>query len=484
MEVTALGLSKLAGLLRERELSAPELTRACLEKIRREDGRYRSFLTVCEERAMAQAAAAQKRLDQGEGGPLTGLPLAVKDNICIEGVRTTCASKMLANYRPPYTATAVERLERAGMVVLGKTNMDEFGMGSTSMTSYAGGPKNPLDPQRVAGGSSGGSAAAVAAGFVPAALGSDTGGSVRQPAAFCGLAGLRPTYGAVSRFGLIAFASSMDQIGPMARSAADCGLLFGAMAGKDPRDATTCSSPWDDACAAGRLTGDGAALKGRVIGLPVEFFEELPADVEKCMEEAASAFVRMGCSLRKVSLPGYRYAVTAYYLLSSAEAASNLARYDGVRYGLRAQGESYEELAARTRREGFGKEVKRRILLGNYALSSGYYDRYYKKAQAVRRKIRAEYDGLFTACDFLLTPTVPALPEKIGTSKSPAETYAADLCTQPGSLAGLPVLSVTAGYGKEGLPVGLSLTGRPFREAELVAAGAAYEAYTNGGRAV
>ena len=480
MDVTALGLSELAALLRGRALSAPELAMACLDKIRREDGRYHSFLTVCEERALSQAAAAQQRLDRGKGILLTGLPLAVKDNICIKGLKTTCGSKMLADYRPAHTATAVDRLERAGMVVLGKTNMDEFAMGSTSMTSSWGGPRNPLDLQRVAGGSSGGSAAAVAAGLAPAALGSDTGGSVRQPAAFCGLAGLRPTYGAVSRFGLIAFASSMDQIGPIARSAADCGLLFAAMAGKDPLDATTKPYP------AERLPVDALSdcgcLQGKTIGLPMEFFDQLPAGIEKIMSAAASVLIRMGCRLRKVSLPSYRHAVAAYYLLSSAEAASNLARYDGVRYGLRAEGKSYEESAARTRHDGFGDEVKRRILLGNYALSSGYCDRYYKKAQAVRRKIRAEFDSLFASCDFLLTPTVPALPGKIGEKQSPAEMYAADLCTLPASLAGLPALSITAGFAEEGLPVGLSLTGRPFAEADLIAAGSAYQKYTDGGR--
>ncbi len=488
MDLTTLGLSDLAGLLQRRELSAPELTRTCLDKIQQEDGRYRSFLTVCEERAVNRAAAAQRRLDRGEGGPLTGLPLAVKDNICIKDLPATCGSKMLENYRPSYTATAVKRLEKAGMVVLGKTNMDEFAMGSTSMTSYKGGPKNPLDPDRVAGGSSGGSAAAVAAGFVPAALGSDTGCSVRQPAAFCGLAGLRPTYGAVSRFGLIAFASSMDQIGPMARRAADCGLLFAAMAGEDPLDAATkgpASRGRSGAApaAAGELPGDCLSfLQGKVIGIPVEFFAELPSEIGALLEKTAAVFCRMGCRLQKASLPGYPYAVAAYYLLSSAEAASNLARFDGVRYGLRVQGESYAELAGRTRREGFGDEVKRRILLGNYALSSGYYERYYKKAQAVRREIRREFDRLFAGCDFLLTPTVPALPGKIGASKSPAEMYAADLCALPASLAGLPALTVTAGFAKEGLPIGLSLTGRPFQEAALVAAGAAYETYTDGGR--
>ena len=480
MELTGYGLAELAGLLRGRKASAVEIAQACFRKIRLEDGAYHSFLRLCEERAMGQAAAAQQKLDKGEGGPLTGLPVALKDNICVAGVPTTCASRMLADFVPPYTATAAARLEAAGMVVIGKTNMDEFAMGGSSLTSYFGGPRNPLDTNLVAGGSSGGSAAAVAAGFVPAALGSDTGGSVRQPAAFCGLAGLRPTYGSVSRYGLVAFCSSMDQIGPMARRAADCGLLLSAMAGRDDRDATTKEPP--DTNYGERV---GSSLRGMNVGLPRAF---LSAEVEEEVKEAvlgtAKVFEEMGCAVREVSLPSLRFALAAYYLLSSAEAAANLSRYDGVRYGYRAGGADYGALSTVSRREGFGDEVKKRILLGNYALTAGYYDQYYRKAQAVRSRLRAEFGELFRSCDFLLTPTAPTAAYPVEEKPAdPLKKYTADLYTVPASLAGLPALSFPAGRTAAGLPVGVSLTGPAFREAALIGAADAYERFTGKGAA-
>lgn len=462
-----LGLAELSRLLRERKISAPELVRIFLCAIEERDGEIHSYLTVCKERAEKQAVAAQRLLDRGEGGPLTGLPLAVKDNICIKGVETTCASRMLAGFMPPYTATAVERLEAAGMVVLGKTNMDEFAMGNASATSAFGGPRNPLELTRSPGGSSGGSAAAVAAGLAPAALGSDTGGSVRQPAAFCGLWGLKPTYGAVSRYGLIAFASSMDQIGPIARSATDCGLLFWAMAGKDRRDMTSVDLPLE-----GRAAPDHA-----VIGLPEELFsQEIAETVRVCAHKAAKTFEKMGCRLRTVSLPSLRAALPAYYLLSSAEAASNLARYDGVRYGVRQAGDSFAQMAGGTRRAGFGREVKRRILLGNYALSAGYYDAYYQRAQAVRERLRRELDELLTQCDFLLSPTVPTTAFRLeGPAPSPADMYGADLCTVPANLAGLPALNLPAGPAADGMPAGVTLMGRAFADRTLLAMGRLWE---------
>lgn len=466
----------LAGLrdgLIQKKFSALELTEAYLARAKALQPTLGAFITLCEASARTQAEAADALLAKGNGGALTGIPLGIKDNICTKGVQTTCASRMLFDFVPPYNATVIEKLAAQKAVLLGKTNLDEFAMGSASQTSYFGGVCNPYDTTRVAGGSSGGSAAAVAAAMCPAALGSDTGGSIRQPAAFCGVTGLKPTYGTVSRYGLVAFASSLDQIGPIARTAEDCGILLNTIAGADPFDATAKPGTRPDYTA--KL---GTSLAGTVIGLPKEFFAaDLSDEVAAALHEAVGVYQSLGCTVKEVSLPSFQYAIAAYYLLSSAEAASNLARYDGIKYGYRsANGNTYEEQLKHTRREGFGWEVKRRIMLGNYALSSGYYDAYYQKAVMIRARLRSEYDALLRDCDLLLTPTAPTTAFPIAeTEKSPAEIYAADLCTVTANITGLPAISTTCGYDKAGLPIGMSLTGRAFDEATLLAAADGFE---------
>lgn len=472
MELNKATVAELSACLQKRELSSEELTAAYLDRIEAVDGRIGSYITVCPEQAREGAKAADARLAKGEGGALCGIPLNIKDNICTKGVRTTCGSKMLEDFVPPYNATVMEKLSAAGTVMLGKGNMDEFAMGSTCQTSYFGGAKNPYNTEHVPGGSSGGGAASVAAGLCAAALGSDTGGSIRQPAAFCGVTGLKPTYGAVSRYGLVAFASSLDQIGPIARSAEDCALLLSAIAGKDSNDGTM------KAAENNYTSKIGASLKGMTIGLPKEFFGEGCEDEVKALVlSAARRYEEMGCTIKEVSLPSLKYAVAAYYLISSAEAASNLSRYDGIKFGYRSQnGDSYEELIKNTRREGFGAEVKRRIMLGNYALSSGYYDAYYKKAVQIRGQLRDEYAGIFDACDMILTPTAPSAAYRIGQQdQSPVELYVGDICTVTVNIAGLPAISTPCGYTAEGLPVGMSLIGRAFDEATIIGAADAFE---------
>ncbi len=463
----------LSQSLKKREISSLELTKAYLNAAKLKNSQLCAFISVFEETAIEDAEKADKILLKGEGNVLTGIPLGIKDNICTRDALTTCGSKMLMEFIPPYDATAVTRLKNKGFVLLGKTNMDEFAMGSGSETSYFGKVKNPYNLKRVPGGSSGGSAAAVAANLCPAALGSDTGGSVRQPAAFCGVTGIKPTYGSVSRYGLIAFASSFDQIGPIAKTAEDCGIILNAIAGYDPEDRTTKNNLGTD-----YLSKIGTDLKGTVIGLPGEFFgEEIDPEVKNAVLKAAEYFKNLGCIVKKVSIPSLRYGVAAYYLISSAEAASNLSRYDGIKFGHRSsRGKTYEEIIKNTRREGFGIEVKRRIMLGNYALSSGYYDAYYSKAVKVRGKLKAEFNKVLDLCDFILTPTAPTTAYKIGENKNdPARTYAADICTVTANITGLPAISTTCGYDKFGLPIGMSLVGRAFDEATIIAAADRFE---------
>ncbi|MBN7795328.1 Asp-tRNA(Asn)/Glu-tRNA(Gln) amidotransferase subunit GatA [Parahaliea mediterranea] len=458
-------VAQLARGLREKQFSSVEVTRHLLERIAGLDAQYNSFITTCEDAALASARAADDRLAAGDAGPLTGIPLAHKDIFCTSGVRTSCGSRMLDNFVPPYDATVVERLRDAGTVTLGKTNMDEFAMGSSNENSYYGAVKNPWDTNCVPGGSSGGSAAAVAAGLVPAASGTDTGGSIRQPAAFCGITGLKPTYGRISRLGMVAFASSLDQAGPMARTAEDCALLLEAMAGHDPRDSTSVNRPVPDYCA-----DLDKPLEGLRIGLPREYFGEgLQAATGDCIQAALKELENQGASLVEVSLPNSHLTIPTYYIIAPAEASTNLSRYDGVRYGYRCDNPAdLDDLYTRTREEGFGDEVKRRILVGTYALSAGYYDAYYRKAQQARRLIRDDFLACFEQVDVIAGPTTPGPAFGLGEkSDDPVAMYLEDVYTLAVNLAGLPGMSVPAGL-VEGKPVGLQLIGRHFEEARLL----------------
>jgi len=469
-------LSALRSGLDRREFSAAEATRACLERIAATDERLNTFITVCAEQAMAEAAAADRRLAAGDPATLTGIPLAVKDIFSTYGVRTTCASKILDNYIAPYDASAFARLKAQGAVLLGKLNMDEFAMGSSNENSAYGAVRNPWDTDCVPGGSSGGSAACVAARQAPAALGTDTGGSIRQPASHCGVVGLKPTYGRVSRYGVIAYASSLDQVGPVTRDVRDCALLLQAIAGYDPLDSTSVDTPVPD-YAAGLIPD----LKGVRIGLPKEYFiAGLDGDVHAAVEAAVAACRALGAEIIEVSLPHTEYAVACYYLIATAEASSNLARYDGVRFGRRAAGAGgLIDMFMQSRAEGFGSEVKRRIMLGTYALSSGYYDAYYLKAQKVRTLIRQDFLAAFAQVDVLLTPVAPTPAFGLGEKTAdPLQMYLSDIFTIPVNLAGTCALSLPCGFSTAGLPIGLQLIGKPFAEGELLRAAYAYEQAT------
>ena len=459
-------LTELRKKLDSREIGAVELAQDYLKKIKERDAVINSYISVCEEEAIDMAKKAQSVIDAGESKPLTGIPVSIKDNICTDGVRTTCASHMLEDFVPVYDATAVAKLKADNFVMLGKTNMDEFAMGGSSQTSYFGGPKNPYNTDCVTGGSSGGAAASVAAGLCAAALGSDTGGSVRLPSAFCGVTGLKPTYGTVSRWGLIAFASSLDQIGVVANSAEDTAYVLNAIYGYDENDATTSQKSMGDYTS--MVGEDISKLK---IAVPKEFFEGTDDEVREAVLKAADYYKNLGCEIVECSLPSLKYAVAAYYLISSAEAASNLSRFDGIKYGYRSNvGEDYNELIKNTRREGFGNEVKHRIMLGNYALCSGYYDAYYNNARRIRTQIRKEYAQIFEKCDVILTPTAPTTAYKIGEQENdPVKMYTADICTVTVNIAGLPAISTTCGYDKNGMPIGMSLTGKAFDEKTIVA---------------
>lgn len=462
-----MALKKLREMLDSKEISAVELTEQYLDRIEKSDKEINSYITVCKENALADAKKAQEVIDSGNSGAFTGLPISVKDNICTLGVKTTCASHMLDDFVPPYNATVMEKLKKDNIVMLGKTNMDEFAMGGSSQTSYFGGVKNPYDLTRVTGGSSGGAAASVSADLCAAALGSDTGGSVRQPASFCGVTGLKPTYGTVSRWGLIAFASSLDQIGVIAKSAEDTGYMLEGIYGYDENDAT--SSKKSEGNYNSLIGSDVSKLK---IGVPKEFFGDgLNDEVKTAVLNAVKYYKKLGCEIVDVSLPSLEYAVSAYYLISSAEAASNLSRFDGIKYGLRSGlGEDFNDLIKNSRREGFGQEVKRRIMLGNYALCSGYYDAYYKNATRIRTQIRNEYADIFSKCDVMLTPTAPTTAYKIGEQENdPVKMYLADIYTVTVNIAGLPAISTTCGYDSKGLPIGMSLIGKAFDEKTIIA---------------
>lgn len=468
-------LKDLARGLRAREFSSRELVCHFLARIARYNPTLNAFITVTGELALEEAAKADASLARGEGGPLTGIPLAHKDIFCTLGIRTSCGSKMLDNFRAPYDATVVEKFKQVQMPLLGKLNMDEFAMGSSNETSFYGPVRNPWNINCVPGGSSGGSAAAVAAGLTPAATGTDTGGSIRQPAALCGITGLKPTYGRVSRWGMIAFASSLDQGGPLARSAEDCALLLAAMAGFDPKDSTSVDLPVPDYTAA-----LGQSLAGKKIGLPEEFFAELDSGMAKVLEEAIAEYRKLKVEFVKVSLPNLRLSVPAYYIIAPSECSSNLARYDGVRYGYRCQDpKDLNDLYLRTRAEGFGAEVKRRILIGTYALSAGYYDAYYLKAQKIRRLIAEDFKRAFASVDLLLGPTTPTPAFGIGEKlDDPIAMYLSDIFTIAVNLAGLPAISVPAGF-LDGKPVGMQLIGNYFDEAGLLNAAHQYQQVTD-----
>ncbi|MGZ8230245.1 MAG: Asp-tRNA(Asn)/Glu-tRNA(Gln) amidotransferase subunit GatA, partial [Burkholderiales bacterium] len=441
----------LSDALAARKLSCVEAARIYLARVKALNGTYNCFITTDEERTLAEAAEADKARAAGRAQPLTGIPIAQKDIFCAKGWLTTCGSKMLSNFVSPYDAHVVQRLKEAGAVTLGKTNMDEFAMGSSNETSFYGPVRNPWDTRTVPGGSSGGSAAAVAARLAPAATGTDTGGSIRQPAALSGICGLKPTYGVVSRYGMIAFASSLDQAGPMAKSAEDLALMLNAMAGFDARDSTSLERPAEDF---GRDLAAG--LSGLRIGLPAEFFAEgVAPDVARAVDEAIAEYKKMGCEVVELTLPNMRLSVPVYYVLAPAEASSNLARYDGVRYGYRTPSyRDLEDMYERTRAEGFGAEVKRRILIGTYVLSHGYYDAYYIRAQKLRRLIAQDFASAFEKCDIIMGPTTPTTAFRLGEKASdPLQMYLSDIYTIAVNLAGLPGLSIPCGFDAKGLPV-------------------------------
>lgn len=463
--------------IRLRKISAAEACDRALARVRALDPDLRVFLSVDEAGARARAAEVDRRIAQGEAaGPLAGVPVALKDNLCTAGLPTTCASRMLEGWRPPYDATVVERLKSAGAVLLGKVNLDEFAMGSSCENSAYQATRNPWDRERVPGGSSGGAAAAVAAEFTPLALGSDTGGSIRQPAALCGVVGLKPTYGRVSRYGLVAFASSLDQIGPFAYTARDAALLLSVIAGRDVRDAT--SAPVEVPDYLGALEG---GIQGLRIGLPREYYGRgLEEPVRRAVEEAIRVLKDLGASVLDVSLPHTEYCLAAYYLVATAEASSNLARFDGVEYGLRAPAENLNAMYEATRAAGFGPEVKRRIMLGTYALSAGYYDAYYKKALQARTLIQRDFHSAWADCDVILTPTSPTPAFRFGEKTSdPLTMYLSDIYTISANLAGLPGISLPAGFTPEGLPVGMQLIGKAFDEATLLRTAHAFQARTD-----
>jgi aspartyl-tRNA(Asn)/glutamyl-tRNA(Gln) amidotransferase subunit A len=464
-EILAMGIEEVGRLLRKRDITAQALTRLFFERIERYDGEINAYLRLTEELAFARAEAADRVLAAGGGGPLTGIPFAIKDIFCTQGVETTCASQILKGFVPPYDATIIRKLNEAGYVHLGRVNMDEFAMGSSTENSSFQVTKNPWDRTRIPGGSSGGSTAAVSAGLCMAALGTDTGGSIRQPAALCGVVGLKPTYGRVSRYGLVAFASSLDQIGPLTRSVGDCAVVLNAIAGHDRMDSTSIPQPVPD-----YRSFLGRDIKGIRIGRPKEYYiEGMEPEVRQALEEGLRILEGQGAEIVGMSLPSPEDAVATYYVICTAEASSNLARYDGVKYGLRVDGKDIIDMYKKSRLKGFGKEVKRRVILGTYVLSSGYYDAYYRKAGKVRTLIRRDFEEAFKACDVIATPVSPTTAFRIGEkTDDPLTMYLSDIFTIPVNLAGLPGMSIPAGFDRAGLPIGLQLIGRPLDEGTML----------------
>ena len=477
MSLAELTLHEAATQLRKREFTAVELTESVYQRIAETDDRVRAFLSLAHDSALEAARRADERLKkEGPNAPaLCGIPIALKDNFLAKELRTTCASKILGDFLPPYEATATTKLRAAGAVIVGKTNLDEFAMGSSCENSAFWPTRNPWNLERIPGGSSGGSAAAVSADQCIVALGTDTGGSIRQPAACCGVVGLKPTYGRVSRYGIIAFASSMDQVGPITKDVRDAAILLEAIAGHDPADSTSVQRPVGDYQAA--LSGD---IRGLRIGVPKEYFVPgMETEVEQAVRAALRRFERSGASVDEISLPHTEYAVAVYYIVATAEASSNLARYDGMRFGCRADAQDLTETYRISRELGFGTEVKRRIMLGTYVLSAGYYDAYYLKAQRVRTLIKSDFDEAFKRCDVIATPTTPTTAFKLGEkTQDPLQMYLSDIFTISINLAGLPALSLPCGFDDAGMPIGLQLIGRPFDEAIILRAAHSYEQAT------
>lgn len=479
MEMYQYTATELSSMLKNKECSSVEVTKSVLNRIHDVEDKVQAYVTVTEELALQKAEKVDKKRASGEElHDLAGIPIAIKDNICTKGTATTCSSKMLENFVPPYNATVIEKLNSCDYIPLGKLNMDEFAMGSSTETSYFKKTKNPNNLDYVPGGSSGGSGACVKAGEAVMSLGSDTGGSIRLPASYCGVVGLKPTYSSVSRYGLVAFASSLDQIGPLGRSVSDVAMLYSAICGHDSHDATSANRSYSDFKA--NLNSD---VKGKVIGLPKEYFGAgVSAAVKTYIMNAAKELEQQGAVLKEISLPSTDYALNAYYIISSAEASSNLARFDGVKYGYRAKDyKTLEELYEKTRSEGFGDEVKRRILLGTFVLSSGYYDAYYKRAKLLQHKIGEEFNNAFESCDVILTPTAPDTAFKIGENvDDPLKMYATDICTVTVNIAGLPALSIPCGNDEKGLPIGCQLIGAKFSEQNLLNTAFAYEQAVGG----
>jgi len=473
MEFNRLTIHELQKNLRDGSLTSVEITESVYRRIASVEEKVHSYITLMEESAIWQAREADRRIKEGKAGELTGIPIALKDILCTEGVRTTCGSRILENFIPPYDATVVSKLKDAGAVLVGKTNMDEFAMGSSTETSWFGITKNPWDLERIPGGSSGGSAAAVAADQCIASLGTDTGGSIRQPAALCGVVGMKPTYGRVSRFGMVAFASSLDQIGPVTKDVEDCAIMMNVISGHDINDSTSVPTQVPD-----YRKFISRDIKGWTVGIPKEYFVEgIDPEIKAAADETIKTLEGLGAKCLEISLPHTEYCVAVYYIIAPSEASSNLARYDGVRYGFRATGgENLLDMYKKTRSSGFGAEVKRRIMLGTYSLSSGYYDAYYKKASQVRALIRGDFDNAFKKCDVILTPTTPTPAFRIGEKlDDPLQMYLFDIFTLSTNLAGIPGISVPCGYTKRGLPMGIQFMANHFEEGKLLQIASAYE---------
>ena len=473
MELHQFTIHALQEKIRNGEVSALQIAESVFSRIDAVEGRIHSYIRLMKEEAMASAARADEGIQKGDLQPLTGIPIALKDIVCTRGIPTTCGSRMLHQFVPPYNATAVEKLAAAGAIFVGKANMDEFAMGSSTETSYFGPTRNPWDLERIPGGSSGGSATAVAADECIASIGSDTGGSIRQPAALCGVVGMKPTYGRVSRFGLIAFASSLDQIGPLTKDVEDCAIMMNVLAGYDPKESTSVKAEVPD-----YRQFVGRDIKGWKIGIPKEYFiDGIDPEVSAAVAKTIETVRQCGASIVEISLPHTKYCVAVYYIIAPAEASSNLARYDGVRYGFRAaDARDLSEMYQKTRRQGFGAEVKRRIMIGTYALSAGYYDAYYGKASQVRALIRRDFDEAFARCDVVLTPTTPTPAFKIGEkTDDPLQMYLSDIFTISANLAGIPGISVPCGFSTSGLPIGVQFLAGHFEEGKLLQAASAYE---------